>query len=237
MSGRNSPTGAAADMTPLPASPVTLAEFLGDNPAGDRVQIRRISAINCAHLDAGQPPPGRTTALRLALDSARAERRHRRARQFAAAAAGLPTAGSTEALFGRRDAVLLMLVAAGLSYHAIAALDRTDIEFDEEASLWIGGGHRLRLTADSPAGFRPAEVWPRWDTVLRFADRYPSTTLVLDHLRGNTFPDVTVVAGAGVPGGGTDRSVGTPAVPRRCTPQGCCAAPQSRSAEATRPHQ
>ncbi|MDJ0362330.1 hypothetical protein [Rhodococcus sp. H29-C3] len=182
---------AAADTTPLPASPMTLAEFLADNPAGDRAQIRRISAINLAHLDSGHPPPGRTTALRVALDSSRAERRHHRARQLATAAAALPTAGSTEALFGRRDTVLLMLAGAGLSYRAIAALDRADIEVDEDASLWIGGDHRLRLTADDPAGCRPAEAWGRWETVLRFADRYPSTTLVLDHLRGNTFPDIS----------------------------------------------
>ncbi|MDJ0362531.1 hypothetical protein [Rhodococcus sp. H29-C3] len=84
---------AAADLTPLPAPPVALAEFLADNPAGDRVQIRRISAINRAHLDAGLPPPGRTTALRLALDSARAQRRHRHPRQLAAAPGGLPTVG------------------------------------------------------------------------------------------------------------------------------------------------
>ncbi|MDJ0396149.1 hypothetical protein QMK17_22785 [Rhodococcus sp. G-MC3] len=87
----------AVDQTPLPALPVTLAEFLADNPAGDRVQIRRMSAINRAHLDAGYPPPGRSTALRQALDSARAQRRHRRARQFAAAAGALPTVGSSEA--------------------------------------------------------------------------------------------------------------------------------------------
>ncbi|MDJ0362784.1 hypothetical protein [Rhodococcus sp. H29-C3] len=172
-----------------PRSPY--GEFLADNPAGDRVQIRRISAINRAHLEAGHPPPGRTTALRLALDSARALRRHRRARQLAAAAGSLPTVGSTEALFGRRDAVLLMLVAAGLSYRAIAALDRTDLTVDAAGNVSIGGTHRLRLIAEHPAGFRPGEVWARWDTVLQFADRYPSTALVLDHLRGNTFPDMS----------------------------------------------
>ncbi|MDJ0396394.1 hypothetical protein QMK17_24105 [Rhodococcus sp. G-MC3] len=80
-----------------------------------------------------------------------------------------------------------MLAAAGLSYRAIAALDRTDITIAEDESRWIGGSHRLRLTADNPAGFRPADVWRCWDTVLRFADRYPSATLVLDHLRSNAF--------------------------------------------------
>ncbi|WP_242640310.1 hypothetical protein [Rhodococcoides fascians] len=44
---------AAADTSTLPASPTTLAEFLDENPAGDPVQLRRVSAVNQAHLDAG----------------------------------------------------------------------------------------------------------------------------------------------------------------------------------------
>ncbi len=93
---------AAADTSPLPASPITLAQFLDENPAGDAVQLRRVSAINRAHLDAGHPTPGRVTSMRLALDSARADRTIRRAAQYQAIAAGLPTEGSTAALFGRR---------------------------------------------------------------------------------------------------------------------------------------
>nr|WP_249277083.1 hypothetical protein [Rhodococcus sp. 06-621-2] len=73
---------AAADISPLPASPITLAEFLDENPAGGTVQLRRVSAVNRAHLDAGHPAPGRTTSLRLALDSARSDRTNRRAAQY-----------------------------------------------------------------------------------------------------------------------------------------------------------
>ncbi|OZD60775.1 hypothetical protein CH263_19970 [Rhodococcus sp. 06-1059B-a] len=179
---------AAADMTPLPATPVTLAEFLGDNPAGDRVQIRRVSAINRAHRDAGQPQPGQVTALRLALDAVRVQRRRGLGQVLAAAARDLPFTGLTEALFGRRDAVLLLLAAAGLSYRAISELVSTDITVDD-GSLWIGGKHRLRIDAGTAPGFESAQVWPRWHQVLVFADRYPSTSLILQHLRGGTFPD------------------------------------------------
>lgn len=182
---------AAADMTTLPATPVTLAEFLGDNPAGDRVQIRRVSAINRAHRDAGHPQPGLVTALRLAVDSVRAQRRRDLAQVLAAAAADLPFTGSTDALFGRRDTVLLLLTAAGLSYQAIAELRSTDITVDNEDSLWIGGRHRVRIDDAAVPGFRPAQAWRRWNEVLVFADRYPSTALILQHLRRGTFPDTT----------------------------------------------
>ncbi|OZE01688.1 hypothetical protein CH249_19285 [Rhodococcus sp. 05-2255-3B1] len=181
---------AAADTSPLPASPIMLAQFLDENPAGDTVQLRRVSAINRAHLDAGHPAPGQATSMRLALDSARADRTIRRAAQYHAIACELPTEGSTAALFGRRDAVLLLLAGAGLSYNAIAELDRGDISVDG-GSIWIGGRHRIRIDPHEATGFQPVEVWERWNTVLQFSDRYPSTVLLAEHLQRNTFPDLT----------------------------------------------
>ncbi|WP_206031026.1 hypothetical protein [Rhodococcus sp. B10] len=189
---------AAADTSPLPASPITLAQFLDENPAGDTVQLRRASAINRAHLDAGHPAPGRVTSMRLALDSARADRTIRRAAQYQALAAELPTEGSTAALFGRRDAVLLLLAGAGLSYTAIAELDCGDISVDGD-SVWIGGHHRIRIDPHDVTGSQPAEVWERWNTVLRFSDRYPSTALLAEHVQRNTFPDMTVLPDHGGP--------------------------------------
>jgi hypothetical protein len=180
----------AANVEPLPATPITLAEFLNENPAGDAGQLRRVSAINHVHLDAGLPAPGRATSLRLALDSARSARTIRRAVQYQAIAAGLPTVGSTAALFGRRDAVLLLLAGVGLSHRAIASLDRSEITIDGE-SVWIGGHHRVRIDSYDVTDFRPVEVWERWRTVLQFSDRYPSTTLLIEHLQDNTFPEMS----------------------------------------------
>ncbi|MDR6912952.1 hypothetical protein J2W54_004965 [Rhodococcus fascians] len=181
---------AAADVEALPASPITLAQFLAENPAGDAVQLRRVSAINRAHLDAGQPAPGRVTSIRIALDSARSDRTFRRAEQNQAIAAGLPISGSTAALFGRRDAVLLVLAGAGLSHRAIAELDRTDITTDGDG-VWIGGRHRVSIAPNGTTGVEPATIWDRWHTVLQFSERYPSTTLLAEHLQRNTFPDMT----------------------------------------------
>ena len=189
---------AAADTSPLPATPITVAQFLDENPAGDTVQLRRVSAINRAHLDAGYPAPGRVTSLRLALDSARADRTIRRAAQYQALAAALPTEGSTAALFGRRDGVLLLLAGAGLSYSAIAEVDTGDVSVDG-ASVWIGDRHRIRIDPHEVTGFEPVEVWERWNTVLQFSDRYPSTALLAEHLQRNTFPDMTATAHRGGP--------------------------------------
>ncbi len=127
--------------------PGTLERWGGfpSNPAGDAVQLHRVSAINCAHLDAGQPAPGRMTSIRTALDSARSDRTIRYAEQYQVIAAGPPTSGSTAALFGCRDAVLLVLAGAGLPCRAIAGLDRTDITTDGD-NVWIEGGHRIGIT-------------------------------------------------------------------------------------------
>ncbi|MCJ0894799.1 hypothetical protein O4160_22315 [Rhodococcus sp. IEGM 1401] len=181
---------AAADVKALPASPITLAEFLAENPASEAVQLRRVSAINRAHLDAGQPAPGRVTSIRIAMNSIRSNRTIRRAAQYQTIAARLPTSGSTTALFGRRDAVLLVLAGAGLAHKAIAELDRTDITTDDD-TVWIGGRHRIRIAPHDASNVEPATIWHRWHTVLQFSERYPSTTLLTEHLQRNTFPDMT----------------------------------------------
>ena len=179
----------AAEFASLPATPAVLAEFLGDNPAGDTVQRRRVSAINRHHLDAGHVPPGRTTSIRIALGSARAERITRRADRLHAIAEALPKVGTTEALFGRRDAILLLLSGAGLSYRAITDLDRGQVSADGD-DVWIGGRHRIRIPARSTHTSSPVELWTRWSEVLQFSDRYPSTPLLAEQLQRNSFPDM-----------------------------------------------
>lgn len=168
---------------------MTVAEFLDENPGSDAVQLRRVSAINRAHRDAGLPLPGRVTSLRLALDSVRAARIRHREERLRSAVAALPATGSIEALFGRRDAVLLLLAGAGLSYTAIASLDRTDVSVDGP-DVWIGGGHRIRIPSQSGGASSPAQLWDRWAEVLQFSDRYPSTALLSEQLHRNSFPDM-----------------------------------------------
>ncbi|OLT35016.1 hypothetical protein BJF84_15835 [Rhodococcus sp. CUA-806] len=169
---------------------MTVAEFLDENPGSDAVQLRRVSAINRAHRDAGHPLPGRVTSMRLALDSVRAERIRRRGSQLRSAAAALSATGSTEALFGRRDVVLLLFASGGLSFTAIADLGRTDVTVDGP-DVWIGGSHRIRIPlSQSDGAISPAQLWQRWEAVLQFSDRYPSTALLAEQLQRGSFPDM-----------------------------------------------
>ncbi|WP_188544104.1 hypothetical protein [Rhodococcoides trifolii] len=182
---------AAAEVSALPASSVTLAEFLGENPGSDAAQRRRVAAIDRRHRDAGCVAPGSVTSMRVALDRARADRVARRAAQDWLLASALPWSGSHAALFGRRDAVLLLLAGAGLSYTAIAGLDRSEVAADG-GDLWVGGAHRVRVAAEGfPDGSSPADIWARWTQVLAFSDRYPSTMVLLKRLRDNSFPDMS----------------------------------------------
>jgi hypothetical protein len=182
---------AATDTSSLPVSPIQLAEFLSDNPAGDAVQLRRVSAINHHHRTAGVVPPGTATAIRFSLDSVRADRIRRRGALLHSLALALPAVGGIEALFGRRDAVLLVLAGAGLSCTAISMLDCDVVSVDGD-DLWIDGDHRLRINACAVPGRSPAAVWERWFEVLQLADRYPSTNLIIEHLqRGAAFADMS----------------------------------------------
>ena len=111
----------------LPAQPETLAEFLADHPARVSTHRRRVTAINSAHRHRGLSEPGRAHAVHAAL----ATRRHQRLQAVAdvldEAIRQLPVSGWPHGLFGRRDALILTLVAAGLTYTEIAGLRRGDL--------------------------------------------------------------------------------------------------------------
>ncbi len=107
---------AAADHRPIPAAPDTLALFLHEHPAAVATQRRRLSAINAVHTGHGYPPPGRTETVRRHLDTTRASRLDRLGRLLVQRAAELPTEGWPGGLFGRRDALLLVLAATGMTF-------------------------------------------------------------------------------------------------------------------------
>ncbi|AMY20787.1 MULTISPECIES: hypothetical protein [Nocardiaceae] len=187
---------AAAETVPLPASPETLAAFLDDNPAGDETLRRRVAAINRAHRNAGESEPGTVTAIRLRLDRARSHRVARRRIAAASIVPALPTIGWPAGLFGRRDALVLVLYALGLGPRDIAALDRRDIEACGDG-LRIHGRHQLDTTelseVDSGAS---ARTWTLWQQVLDVADRSASTRVLEDLLRTGHVPVPYVGAAA-----------------------------------------
>ncbi len=180
---------AAVDLPALPASPVTLALFLTENPAGVDAVRRRVAMINRAHRDAGTTEPGTVTAIRLQLEHSRARSTDEVRRRVAPLIAALPTMGWPTGMFARRDAMILSLRTAGLRAADIAALDRRDV-FVERGALHIGGRHHLHLsnTDTGASDIDYVSVWRNWEKVLYIVDRHPSTRVLEQYLRTDVFP-------------------------------------------------
>lgn len=169
---------AATGRASLPASPTTLAEFLDRHPAADATQRRRVAAVNAAHRSRSLAEPGRAVAIRLAL----AERRRERLAEIRDGAApiidSIPTSGWPYGLFGRRDALVLTLVSAGLTYREISALRRGDIEV-EGVDLIVSGLHRITpdlLGSHGESG--PVAVYRRWAQIQSMLDRSASISVL-----------------------------------------------------------
>jgi hypothetical protein len=162
----------------LPAQPETLAEFLADHPAQQGTHRRRVTVINSMHRQRGLPEPGRAHAVHAAL----ATRRHQRLRAVAdlleERIRQLPVGGWPQGLFGRRDALILTLVTAGLTYTEIAALRRGDVRQQghelviDSARLW-----HLGPAAES-AELGPVPVYSRWARVQEILDGFPNARML-----------------------------------------------------------
>ncbi|WP_228045244.1 hypothetical protein [Rhodococcus pyridinivorans] len=174
----------AADHNPIPAAAETLALFLHEHPAAVATQRRRLSAINAVHTDHGYPAPGRTEAVRRHLDAARASRLDRLGRLLVQRAVELPSAGWPSGLFGRRDALLLVLAATGMSFVDITRLRRRDLRLHGNTLVvTTRAGERVRLPPDSETGDNPAaEIYRRWAEIQTFLDQHPGTHLLRHHL-------------------------------------------------------
>lgn len=180
--------GTATDHRPIPAAPEALALFLHEHPAAVATQRRRLSAINVVHTRHGYPAPGRTETVRRHLDVARAQRLDRLARVLLQRAAELPTTGWPSGLFGRRDALLLVLAATGMSFTDITRLRRRDLTVDGNILVvTTPAGERVRLPPAPEAGDNPAvAIYRRWAQIQAFLDRYPGTHLLRHHLTDPT---------------------------------------------------
>ncbi len=182
----------AAELPSLPAAPSTLAQFLTEHPAAASTQRARVTAINWHHDHAGLPAPGRSDTIRDLLDERRAARLRHAGELIRQQIPHLPTDGWPQGLFGRRDAALLLLAAAGVPLQQITGLQRRHITCDGETLVVDTGRYRCRLdpTTGDPA-LTPAAVYRRWAQVLAFTDRHPSTRTLATHLTRGHLPDIT----------------------------------------------
>ena len=169
---------AAFQAVALPADPLALASFLDENPAARATQRRRVAAINWVHTATGYPAPGSARAIRQVL-SVRATKRDDLTRAATQAMVALPTSGWPQGMFGRRDALLLVLHCInGVSATEVGYLQRSDVTYDGKIVV-VGGGHDLQLhpARDNPQRC-PVAIYLRWARLQAFFDRYPSNRVL-----------------------------------------------------------
>ncbi|UPW02404.1 hypothetical protein M1C57_11610 [Rhodococcus pyridinivorans] len=147
-------------------------------------QRRRVSAINTVHTHHGHPPPGRSETARRRLDTTRAARIDRLAPLLHRRAAELLTTGCPSGLFGRRDALVLVLAVTGMPFAQLVRLRRGDVTVDAGTLVATTDGERFCLPPEAgSAGESPAvAVFRRWAEIQAFLDQYPNTDLLAQHL-------------------------------------------------------
>lgn len=156
----------ATDLDPIPADPLTLAQFLADHPAAPRTQVRRITAINTVHRDHGHPAPGVAPTIRALLDDRRRDHLTQLRSRLAPVIAQLPTHGWPTGVFGRRDAALLMFAGLGYRYQDIARLRRCDVTLAGDVLVVNDVRHLPDMELGVP------DVYRRWASVLAFTDTH-----------------------------------------------------------------
>jgi hypothetical protein len=162
----------------LPAQPETLAEFLADHPAQIPTHRRRVTAINAAHRQCGFSEPGRAHAVHAALATRRYARLQAVADTLEERIRQLPVIGWPRGLFGRRDALILTLVAAGLTYTEIAALRRGELR-RQGHELVIDSARQWRLGTNLEVAEQdPPAVHARWARVQEILDGFPNARML-----------------------------------------------------------
>ncbi|UGT61807.1 hypothetical protein [Nocardia asteroides] len=172
----------------LPAPAAVLAAYLDAYPGTLATQRGRATAITAAHRAAcrtpgdplpittgpvpprGLPSPADAETIRRLLRPGRAARLAAARAEIEPAIAALPTHGWPDALHGRRDALVLHLVVAGLSWDTIAALCQRDICLTGTA-VAVGTQPLITLPATGHPATCPVAVMRRWAAVLAHAPR------------------------------------------------------------------
>lgn len=175
----------AYELTSWPASPGVLVAYLNASRGGPETQRGRVTAINAAHRSAGQPEPGRAEAVRQLYNPARAARRARTRTAVDTILADLPAHGWVRGLFGRRDATLLTLSGAGLSFPQLAALRQEQIRVTDTAVTVNDGMLVLPARPGEPL-LCPVQILRRWAAVTNLAPRGYGHAILAEHLTENT---------------------------------------------------
>lgn len=177
----------ARDLKVWPAGPGIVAAYLTANPKNPATQRGRVTAINTAHRLAGHPEPGRAEHVRHLYNPERAARRARTQAAVDAVLTELPIHGWVRGLFGRRDAALLVLAAAGLSFPRLVALRQEQIQITDTAVIVEDGMLVLPARPDDPL-LCPVQILRRWAAVTNLAPRGAGHALLAERLTDHTLP-------------------------------------------------
>lgn len=160
--------GIAAGRPVLPAPAQVLLDYLAAHPGTPATQRGRVTALTAAHQRAGLPTPGEAEAVRRLLNPGRAARLARARARVEQLLVRLPVTGWPHGLRGRRDAVILLLATAGLSWRRIAALTQADLTITDTA-VSIGPQPLAVLDATGVPASCPVAVCRRWAQIAAHA--------------------------------------------------------------------
>ncbi|WP_459548564.1 hypothetical protein [Nocardia sp. X0981] len=161
----------ATDQPALPgggySAAVTLS-YLEENSGTSGMRRNRVTALNAAHHLMGWPAPGDAEPVRRALNPERAARLSDMRAQADPTLRRLPTTSWPEGLWGRRDAVILLLGTAGLRWAQIANLTQNQIRVTH-AAVTVGAQPLVELPATGEPETCPVAVFRRWQAILAHA--------------------------------------------------------------------
>lgn len=143
-----------------PADPLAIMAYLAAHTGSTSTKRGWVSAINHHHRAAGYPPPGRAAAVKAAWTTARHRAQRDRVDEVIAT---LPEWGWPQGLFGRRDAAILVLAAAGLPHSTIAALRHSDIVLASDCVM-VGPQPLAVLDERDDPDRCPVAIIDRWLT-------------------------------------------------------------------------
>ncbi|MBF6216108.1 hypothetical protein IU487_34490 [Nocardia puris] len=160
--------GIAAGRPVVPAPAQVLLDYLAAHPGTPATQRGRVTALTAAHQRAGLPTPGEAEAVRRLLNPGRAARLARARARVEQLLVRLPVTGWPHGLRRRRDAVILLLATAGLSWRRIAALTQADLTITDTA-VSIGPQPLAVLDATGVPASCPVAVCRRWAQIAAHA--------------------------------------------------------------------
>lgn len=156
------------DRAVLPTDTSTVLAYLAAFPNTATTRRARLTALNAAHHLSGKPIPGHAESVRQAINPGRAQRLAAARVRVDELLPEIPRTGWTAGLFGRRDAAILVLAAAGLGFDQIAALDQHDIRIHDDRAV-VGPQPLVELHATGDPATCPVAILRHWSELVAVA--------------------------------------------------------------------